>query len=177
MNTRKRPTILVGVSGSPASAAALRWADEEAQRRHSQLRIVLIWHPEQRAFYARPSRGNEPGEDQEQAQRSLTETVRAVLGHGLQSDATAEVMEGIAERELVAASAAADLLVLGSGSGGSIGPVVRTCLTHAHCPVVVVTPESQKLHRRYSRLSPQQPPDPDDGLARRDWMTKPLLRT
>lgn len=176
MNARKRPVILVGVSGSPASAAALRWADEEAQRRHSELRIVLIWHPEQRAFYARPSRRNEPYGDHEQAARSLAETVHAVLGPGQRSHATAEVVQGLAERELVAASAAADLLVLGSGSPNSIGPVVRTCLTHALCPVVVVTPESQKPHRRYSRLSPQQERHSDDGPARQDRMTVPLLR-
>jgi len=143
MKARKRPTILVGVSGSPASAAALRWADVEAQRRHSRLRIVLIWHPEQHAFYARPSTRNEPDGGHEQAERNLAAMLRAVLGPGPQSDATAEVVEGLPERELVAASAAADLLVLGSGTGSSIGPVVRTCLTHAHCPVVVVTPESQ----------------------------------
>ena len=177
MNARKRPTILVGVSGSPASAAALRWADEEAQRRDSELRIVLIWHPEQRAFYARPSRRNEPYGSHEQAEHSLAETVRAVLGQGRQSHARAEVVEGVAERELVAASAAADLLVLGAGSGGSIGPVVRTCLTHALCPVVVVTPESQKPHRRYGRLSPKQQLHPDDGPVRQDRMTEPLLRT
>ncbi len=176
MNARKRPTILVGVSGSPASVAALRWADEEAQRCHSDLRIVLIWHPEQRAFYARPSRRNEPYGSHEQAVRSLAETVRAVLGQGRQSRATAEVVEGLAERELVAASAAADLLVLGSGSGSSIGPVVRTCLTHALCPVVVVTLESQKPHRRYGRLSQRQR-HPDDGPVRQDRMTEPLLRT
>jgi nucleotide-binding universal stress UspA family protein len=176
MNARKRPIILVGVSGSPASAAALRWADGEARRRHSQLRIVLIWHPEQRAFYALPSRRNEPDDDHEQAERNLAETVRAVLGHGPQSDATAEVVEGLVERELVAASAAADLLVLGSRSGSSIGPVVRTCLTHAHCPVVVVTPESGEPHRRDGRLSPQRQRHSDDDV-RHDRVTRPLLRT
>jgi nucleotide-binding universal stress UspA family protein len=142
MSARKSSTILVGVSGSPASAAALRWADDEAQRRHGQLRIVQIWHPEPRAFYARPARRNELDGGHEQAERNLAETMRSVLGQSPQSDSTAEVVEGLAERELVAASAAADLLVLGSSPGSSIGPVVRTCLTHAHCPVVVVSPPS-----------------------------------
>jgi len=51
----------------------------------------------------------------------------------------------VAERVLVDLSAGADLLVLGSASGltdgRSIGPVIRGCLSRAHCPVVVVGPE------------------------------------
>ena len=177
MEAQKKPTILVGVSGSPASAAALRWADDEALRSHSQLRIVLIWHQEQRAFYAGSSRRTEPSESREQAERDLAETVRTVLGQGPRSDATAEVVEGGAERELVAASAAADLLVLGSGSANTIGPVVRTCLTHAHCPVVVVTVESRESYRCDGRPSPQQPWHPGNDQVRQHRAARQLLRT
>jgi nucleotide-binding universal stress UspA family protein len=134
--------ILVGVSGSRASAAALRWAEDEAGRRHGELKIVRIWHPEPRASYARtPARADSPA-DPERASEELADTVRAVLGGRPLTDTTAVVVEGSAERELVAESAGADLLVLGSGSGTSIGPVVRTCVIHAHCPVVVVSPPS-----------------------------------
>lgn len=140
VNEQRKPTILVGVSGSPASAAALRWAEDEADRRHGELKIVRIWQPERRASYARaPVRADSPA-DPELASKELADTVRAVLGPSPLPDTTAVVVEGRAERELVAESAGADLLVLGSGSRISIGPVVRTCLTHAHCPVVVVSP-------------------------------------
>ena len=139
---QRKPTILVGVSGSPASAAALRWAEDEAERRHGELKIVLIWQPERRASYARPPVLADGQAGPEQARRELADTVRAVLGQSPLHDATTVVVEGTAERELVAESAAADLLVLGSGSRLSIGPVVRTCLSHAHCPVVVVSPPS-----------------------------------
>lgn len=139
---QQKPTILVGVSGSPASAAALRWAEDEAERRHGRLKIVLTWQPEQRAFYARqPARADRTA-SQERARRELADTVRAVLGQQPLHDTTTVIVEGTAERELVAESAGADLLVLGSGSGISIGPVVRTCVSHAHCPVVVVSPAS-----------------------------------
>jgi len=139
MSAGSAPTILVGVSGSPASAGALRWAEDEAVRRHGRLRIVLSWHQEQRAFYAGPQSGAADVDACEQrARRALADTVRAVLGPGPRFDATAEVVEGAAEQTLVAESADADLLVLGSGSSPSIGPVVRTCVTQAQCPVVVV---------------------------------------
>jgi nucleotide-binding universal stress UspA family protein len=175
MDARKKPIILVGVSGSPASAAALRWAYDEALRSHSQLRILLIWHQDQHAFYARSSRRTDPAEGREQAERDLAATVRAVLRQDPRPAATAEVVEGRAERELVAASAAADLLVLGSGSVNTIGPVVRTCLTHAHCPVVVVTLESREPHRPDG--GPWPPRHLDDDQVRQNRATRQLLRT
>jgi nucleotide-binding universal stress UspA family protein len=136
---QRKPTILVGVSGSHASAAALRWAEDEAERRHGELKIVRIWQSERRASYARqPALADRPA-GPERASQELAEAVQAALGPGPLPDTTTVVVEGQAERELVAESAGADLLVLGSGSRTSIGPVVRTCLSHAHCPVVVVS--------------------------------------
>jgi nucleotide-binding universal stress UspA family protein len=134
--------IIVGVSGSPASAAALRWAENEAHRRHGELKVVRTWQPERRAAYASPPVRPDGRAGQEQARKELTDTVRAVLGPSPLPDTTTVVVEGTAERELVAESVGADLLVLGSGSRITIGPVVRTCLSHAHCPVVVVSPSS-----------------------------------
>jgi nucleotide-binding universal stress UspA family protein len=143
VNEQRKPTVLVGVSGSPASAAALRWAEDEAERRHGELRIVWIWQPERRASYARPPvRADNPA-GPERARKELADAVQAVLGPSPLPDTTTVVVEGQVERELVAESAGADLLVLGSGARTSIGPVVRTCLSHAHCPVVVVSPPSE----------------------------------
>jgi len=139
---QRKPTILVGVSGSPASAAALRWAEDEAERRHGELKVIRIWQRERRASYARPPVRADLPADPDRACRELADAVRAVLGPSPLHDTTTVVVEGQAERELVAESAGADLLVLGSGSRTSIGPVVRTCLSHAHCPVVVVSPPS-----------------------------------
>jgi nucleotide-binding universal stress UspA family protein len=142
VDEQKKPTILVGVSGSVASAAALRWAEDEAGRRHGELKIVRIWQPERRAPYACPPVRVDSPAGPERASEELADTMRAVLGTRPLRDTTTVVVEGRAEQELIAESADADLLVLGSGSGISIGPVVRTCLTHAHCPVVVVSPPS-----------------------------------
>jgi len=63
-----------------------------------------------------------------------------------------ELVEGAPERVLADASADADLLVLGSGSQSPVahvdpqivdrptGPVIRACLSHARCPVVIISP-------------------------------------
>lgn len=135
-----RQTIVVGVSGSPASAAALRWAAEEARRRHAALHVVNCWSTEPRAYYA-PLPGQPTGGEHEHA-RQLAAIVREVLDGAPPPGLAADAVEGAAERTLVEESASADLLVLGSAAAGladhAVGPVIRACLSHAHCPVVVV---------------------------------------
>jgi len=139
------PAIVTGVSGSPASARALRWAADEASRRHGRLKVVLAWQTQPRAFYAPVVTHQQLAVRHQQAVDALAATVRAVLGPEAAARVTTEVIEGSPERALVDLSAGADLLVLGAASRRlaerSIGPVVRTCLTRAHCPVVVVGPE------------------------------------
>jgi nucleotide-binding universal stress UspA family protein len=158
-------TILVGVSGSPASLAALRWAADEAARRECRLRIVTISQCEQHASYARLVDSDQGPDRLEQAWLVLTEAARAVLGSGPWRNTSVEAVEGRTEHELVSASAESDLLVLGSGPAAVLGPVVRTCLTEARCPVVVVTRQtgptrafptdqrrlSAERHREYDR--------------------------
>jgi nucleotide-binding universal stress UspA family protein len=147
MNSRGHtPVIVVGISGSTASAGALRWAADEAAREHGILRVVRTWKSEPRAFYAHPASGPQDAARQHQAAcDGLATMITDILGSDELSDITAEVIEGSEERVLVDQSAGADLLVLGSTSGltegRSIGPVVRGCLSRAHCPVVVVGPE------------------------------------
>lgn len=137
------PRIVVGVSGSRASATALRWAADEAQRRHGRLQVVLTWTAEHRASYAPPLLGGDSRQQVQRASRVLAAAVQAVLGMTPRDDVTTEITEGSPERALIDRSVGADLLVLGSASahavaGHSIGPVIRSCLSHAHCPVVVV---------------------------------------
>jgi len=145
MSSVTEPVIVVGVNGSRASLAALRWAAEEADRRHARLRVVLAWSPHAAACYA-PAVGRPTREQQrEAAGQKLTALLRRVFRTGLPWRLTPELAEGVAERVLVEESADADLLVLGaaappSTSGRSVGPVVRACLSRARCPVVVVGP-------------------------------------
>ena len=151
-NPASNPVIVAGVSGSPASARALRWAANEARRCHGRLKVVLARRVQQRAYYAPTPAEEEVAARQQRARDGLAATVRAVLGPELAAEVTTEVTEGNPERALVDSSAGADLLVLGAASGQlagrSLGPVVRTCLSRAHCPVVVVGPEGQGLGRQ-----------------------------
>jgi nucleotide-binding universal stress UspA family protein len=160
MNDSAKPTIVVGVSGSPASARALRWAADAAVRLDAQLKVVLIWSIEQRAFYAPAISPDDYSRRQERAVCGLTATVRAELGPIALDSVTTEVAQGMPERALVEQSAGADLLVLGSASATvtarSIGSVIRACLSHAHCPVVVVGPEGARSDRGHGGEIRQQ---------------------
>jgi nucleotide-binding universal stress UspA family protein len=148
-NPASTQVVVVGVSGSPASARALRWAADEAERRQGRLKVVLAWRPQRYASQAPSLVGEELAARQQRARDGLAATVRAVLGPDQAAAVSTDVSEGDPERALVDSSAGADLLVLGAASGQlagrSIGPVVRTCLSRAHCPVVVVGPEGQGL--------------------------------
>lgn len=152
----KQQVVLVGFGGSGASSAALIWAAREALRRSAALQVVQAWQPHPaRALYA----GSRPGASLPQPASAgrLAGDVHAVLSGalGVAADSlhlVVELAEGSAESVLAAASAAADLLVLGSGRQSPVahddpliidrpvGPVVRACLSHSRCPVVIVGP-------------------------------------
>jgi nucleotide-binding universal stress UspA family protein len=160
MSAVEQPAIVVGVSGSPASVRALRWAFDEAQRLQARLRITLIWNIEQRAFYAPAISADDYERRQESAAARLAATVRAVLGSFPQDSVITEIAQGLPERAMVERSSGADLLVLGSASGlvsgRAIGPVIRACLSNAHCPVVVVGPEGSGSRGGHGPADPQR---------------------
>jgi nucleotide-binding universal stress UspA family protein len=140
--------VVVGVDGSEASAAALRFAAEEARLRGGTLVAVHAW------TFMPPAAVGDPGvipvaavtlmEDLEAERAAATalveESVADVLG-----DAEVEVLaaEGSAGEVLVEAAAGADLVVVGSrGRGGLksalLGSVSGHVANHAPCPVVIV---------------------------------------
>jgi nucleotide-binding universal stress UspA family protein len=160
MSVSTRPTIVVGVNGSSASARALGWAAAEADRMDARLKIVLIWSIGPRAYYAPTISPGDYDRRQEHAAGRLAATMRAVLDSMPRDSVMTMVAEGTPERALVEQSADADLLVLGSASGvtsgRSVGPVIRTCLSHAHCPVVVVGPDCASDRTRVAATSQHQ---------------------
>ena len=146
MSTVSQPLIVVGVSGSTASLTALRWAAAEAARLHGRLQVIGVWTAQPRAPYAPQPAPADAEQRRERARRDLAAAVRAVFGPIAPDYVVTEIIEGEPERALARKSAGADLLVLGSASargpaGRPLGPVIRTCLSRAHCPVVVVGPE------------------------------------
>lgn len=140
--------IVVGVDGTVASAAAVRWAVAEARLRRAAVHLVHArdHYPNGRAPYASPP-GAAADEDSTAATRLLAAAVRDARRGLLPGRFSFEVTDGPPARVLIDRSAGADLLVLGAArpAAGSpaegpraMGPVARACLRSAHCPVVTV---------------------------------------
>lgn len=135
--------IIAGLDGSEASKDALRWAVGHGKRLGATVRAIAVWHHPVQFGYPRvlPDR-----EFEEQAERWVRDAVAEVGGAEPGCAVESEVVNGHPPRELIEASADADLLVLGHrGRGGVvgmlIGSVVLQCVQHARCPVVVVRPD------------------------------------
>ena len=136
----ERQPIIVGVHGSAASLAALRWAAREAALRQVTLHAVRAWEDPGRhlAPYAllRLAGGRE---SRAAADASLQQAVRAAAGESPQVAMTAEVADGPPARVLIDRAAHAGLLVVGTAARDVLGPVTRACLHHAPCPVVLIS--------------------------------------
>ena len=145
--------IVVGVDGSAASDAAVRWAVREARLRRATVHLISAHHsdPGQRAQYA-PSSWMMPEEEQRAAAEALVaaamELARRYLPPG---QLTAELANEPPARALLDRAADAELLVLGTTRPAprpgqparAMGPVARSCLRLAPCPVVVVCPDDR----------------------------------
>ncbi|EIV90791.1 universal stress protein [Frankia sp. QA3] len=154
--------VLVGVDGSAASLAALRWAAEQAALHAAPLRVVHAWQP---APLLHPGhRGARDRAALEQAAHAVLDdcvtrglanrgpTNRGLANSGLANRGPADRTDvsldtrlalGGPAQSLLAAAADARLLVLGArGHGGFtgllLGSVAHQCVHHARCPVAVI---------------------------------------
>lgn len=139
--------VVVGDDGSECAALAVRWAAEEARLRKSVLHVVRAWSiasaprpPSWKVGYA-PSLQ----EYEEAVLADLRKDVAAHLGDGDFEDFQVEhhAVHGPSAQALLATSAGADLVVVGSrGRGGFaglvLGSVTEQVVRHAGCPVVVI---------------------------------------
>jgi nucleotide-binding universal stress UspA family protein len=144
--------IVVGVAGTGASVAAVAWAAREAMLRGAALHAVHAWQPAERgrAPYAPGQHCLNREADQRAAEEVLAGTVHEALGALGRSaeEIVLEAVEGRPVPALLRYAAGADLLVLGGPPVGGhdpahpgpdhVGPVARSCLRTAPCPVVVV---------------------------------------
>ncbi|NUT52167.1 MAG: universal stress protein [Saccharothrix sp.] len=146
MDTR----IVVGVDGSPAGRAALRWAAEEGKLRGCEVRAVLAWRVDYGMVIGPMSATVAASVDvaalRADHQAVLDDAVAEVGG-----DVRAVLVEGDAREVLVEQAADAALLVVGSRGAGPIrqafiGSVSSYCVHHAPCPVVVIRgPEHERV--------------------------------
>jgi nucleotide-binding universal stress UspA family protein len=130
--------IVVGVDGSPASLAALRFAHRQAQLTGAELHAVTTW--------TYPLSFDDPV-DPTDWQANAETVLDTALGEALAASDAAGVLRHVAEGHpagvLLGSVEAADLLVVGSrGHGGFagmlLGSVSQHVVAHSPCPVVVV---------------------------------------
>ena len=130
--------VVVGVDGSEESRLALRWAFEYARMTGAPVDAVTAWE-------IPPSYGWAASYDdvdlEKSARESAEEAIRSVLGE--HAPVTVRVERGHPAPILIAASAHAQLLVVGSRGHGAfadmlLGSVSQHCVHQAHCPVVVI---------------------------------------
>ncbi|HWO66414.1 MAG TPA: universal stress protein [Umezawaea sp.] len=148
-DTEVRP-VVVGVDGSPASLAALRWAVEEAERRRCPVEALLAY---------REDFGMVIGAVPSEVLTEMTADHMGEVGRRVLDRAIAELSTDVEVRAvltsddprhaLTRASENAVLLVVGSGSKGPIraallGSVSAHCARHASCPVVVLRDPAEK---------------------------------
>lgn len=134
--TQQPPYFVVGVDGSPQSAAAVDFAFEEAALRGALLRALYVWHPPRHGVL------DEDAAVQE-CRRLLSEAVAGRTGAHPDVELRHEVVRGHPVRVLAEASEHSLGLIVGThGHGGFtgmlMGSVSQGVLHHARCPVIVV---------------------------------------
>jgi nucleotide-binding universal stress UspA family protein len=149
--TTTRRRIVVGVDGSESSLAALRWAVRQAELTGAPLEVVSAWEwPVSYSGWETPLPPDYDPADE--ARRQLDKAVSAVLTPGDAIEVRQSVIEGHPAPVLEALSKTADLVVVGSHGHGEfvgmlLGSVSEHCVTHCHCPVVVIRGTGRRAQR------------------------------
>ena len=134
--------IVVGIDGSNASIAALRYAIREGLARHAPVEVVHAWH----AHTARDVAFGSPHELQRGSICMLQNEVSAARHEFAETpEITESSVHGRATHVLLEKSHQAQLLVLGVHPAARrdvlVGDVVSALRKKAACPVVVVDAE------------------------------------
>jgi len=140
--------IVVGVDGTAASGAAVRWAILEARLRQASVHLVFARDHDRRSRAPYAGRSGAPRPEQDNAADTALSAAEQQASQALPPGRlSSELADGSPAQVLIDRSAGAELLVLGSaypagqpasGASPAMGPVARACLHGAACPVVVV---------------------------------------
>jgi nucleotide-binding universal stress UspA family protein len=144
--------IVVGVDGSDCARQALEWAVQRAALYRSRVEAIAVW--DWRAQYGMPPYGASEETQQRWAEDLLSQEI-GKLAPSSASKVTHRVERGNAAAVLAAASAEADMIVVGNHGAGSavsrlLGSVSQKVARHARVPVVVVHDHDHEHGRRAS---------------------------
>lgn len=142
--SREPPLIIVGVDGSTASVAALRTAEQLAGPLGARVEAWTCWDvPPGYGVYLAVGIEGFKFAAKEMLQHALTDAFGAERPAGLRG----RLKRGRPGHLLVEASRDAALLIVGRrGHGGFVpGSVSSACVSHAHCPVLVVHAEDKDV--------------------------------
>lgn len=132
--------VVVGTDGSPSSISALAWAARQAQLTGASLEVIMTWDwPVTFAWSVIPDEYDASGD----CEKVLATTLAPIRADYPEVAIRSQVVKGHPAPLLISASRGADLLVVGSRghaafAGMLLGSVSEHCVSHAHCPVVVV---------------------------------------
>ncbi|MEV4729990.1 universal stress protein [Saccharopolyspora sp. NPDC049426] len=146
MDQQHKYTIVVGVDGSPASKAALRWAAWHAEQLGGALVTLMAWDVPLIYNWEVP----ESDDISQRTAAGLDEIIAEVLDPDSDLAVSKNVANGHPARALLdlAEETGADLIAVGHrGHGGFaealLGSVSQHVVHHARCPVVVVRDNSR----------------------------------
>ena len=134
--------IIVGLDGSDCSRQALEWALHQAAITEAQVEAVLAWEWHPQYGYGLPLFGA-PVDVQQRWAENLLAQETGKLAAAEAARLIGHVERGNAAAVLVAASADADMIVVGNHGAGTavsrlLGSVSQKVARHAQVPVVVV---------------------------------------
>lgn len=140
------PGILVGIDGSDHARKALQWAVREAGVRGAPLTVLAVHQVASNHWTGDAETYAQDRPETEMVRQAAEDEVQKAVsqvGGPAPSSVTVRAVTGVAAHELVAASADADLVVVGSHGGGGfarmvLGSTSSQVASHAQSPVVVI---------------------------------------
>ncbi|MFD0418700.1 universal stress protein [Streptomyces sp. NPDC127108] len=135
--------VVVGVGEARESGPGVTFALRAAEARGAALRALHSWRCPAHEAPDEPRAADAADLHQIRAEEQLDEALRDVVRARPSVSVRKHAVEGHARAALLAASASADLLVVGARRrkghiGMQLGPVNHAVLHHAACPVAVV---------------------------------------
>jgi nucleotide-binding universal stress UspA family protein len=139
-----KPTIVVGVDGSKASAKAVEFAFDQAEEHNAKVVAVHAWTSPYSTYTS--GEGDllfNQSQVEEASRLIVSESLAGAVAEHPDVEHEVRLISGQAARALLIAAESADLVVVGSrGRGGFtgllLGSVSQSVLHHTHCPVAIV---------------------------------------